>query len=191
MCYGRKLVVNDLENFCANLFAAPIISNDYTAIVIPTEKVLWEFVHRTTAIAVTVAVPENPAHIYRIQAARRGQKMRHYMYTKLEALYAMTQAGLVGWDPIAIARAMGTFDGEMKSLARIEDELLVELKSIMAADEQQNVNEIIRVFDEGWLKLAGVPIGRTLLADIFKRSVDWDEGKNGPWNPFNYKANVN
>ena len=161
--FCRELVVDDIHDFEDKWYAGCISADNSLTIVVLTADVLWTWTHHGTNTFVPMLVLESPTSIHLIQGARRAQKMRHYMYLKLEVVYAKVRAGLDGWNRSAIEKAMSVLAKDMKRIAKREDKILAELKATMTADQQEEIDERLRIFDEGWLQVAGVPVGRTHL----------------------------
>lgn len=171
---GSMVTIHDLQLFC-QYFYIPLDLHgcNYTMpfgkpnIILPSERVLWEFVHLIQLPLLRDPDANDLTPINTIVTVRRALKLREYIKLKLDEASVRAPA----WNVAAVERMQGVCEYQLIVYSKDEDVLIANYKATANEAQKAQLDNFLKIIDEGWLRLAGVPIGRSVVADSFKRAT--------------------
>lgn len=176
---GEKITIDDLQQFC-QLFYVPLdlhgfedtLPEGHPTIILPSEKVLWEFVH-----FVELPLLQNPEKtdlplMATIVAIHRALKLREYIKRKLEDPSVRAPV----WSPEAVDKMLRLCEHQLLLYSNDEDMHFAQFRATEDEVRRFQLYRFLNTIGEGWFRLAGVPMGRSVVADAFKRSTEVGPG---------------
>lgn len=176
---GEKITIDDLHRFC-QFFYVPLdlhgfegtMPEGHPTIILPSDKVLWEFVH-----LVELPLLQNPEKtdlplMTTIVTIRRALKLREYIKRKLEDPSVKAPA----WSPEAIDKMLRLCEYQLLLYSKDEDMHIAQFRATEDEMRRLQLHRFLNTIEEGWFRLAGVPMGRSVVADAFKRSTEVGPG---------------